>query len=99
MILHELTTNATKYGFLSTPNGTLKVTWRVDDGDDKPQVHLRWIESGVPEVSPPSHRGFGTELIERGTAHELRGKASLEYRRDGLHAELTFPWEAPARAD
>jgi two-component sensor histidine kinase len=95
MILHELATNAAKYGALSTPGGALKITWRVDDGDDRPQVRLRWIESGGPPVAAPSRRGFGTDLIERGTVHELRGKATLDYRESGMHAELTFPWQAP----
>jgi two-component system CheB/CheR fusion protein len=95
MILHELATNAAKYGALSAPGGALKVTWRVDDGAERPQVRLRWMESGGPPVAAPSHRGFGTSLIERGTAHELRGKATLDYRTGGMHAELTFPWQAP----
>jgi two-component sensor histidine kinase len=99
MILHELATNAVKYGFLSTPGGTLKITWRIDDGDDRPQIRLRWIEAGVPLAKPPSRRGFGTALIERGTSHELRGRAVLEYRPDGLHAELIFPRDTPAWRD
>src|SRR5690606_30587691 len=80
MILHELATNAAKYGALSTPDGRLKVTWRIHDGDGRPQVRLRWIEADGPRVKPPSRRGFGTNLIEHSTAYELRGEAILEFR-------------------
>jgi PAS domain S-box-containing protein len=98
MILHELATNATKYGSLSVPNGTLGVTWRRDDSGSRPQICLRWIESSGPRVKAPSRRGFGTRLIERSMIHELHGEARLDYREDGFHADLTFPWELSNRA-
>jgi two-component sensor histidine kinase len=93
MILHELATNAAKYGALSTPNGTLDVNWQREDSGGRPQIHLRWIEAGGPPVKTPSRRGFGSELIERSTTHELHGHATLDYREEGLHGELTFPWD------
>jgi len=93
MILHELATNAAKYGALSAPTGVLKITWRREDLEGQSQIHLDWIEVGGPSVKPPSHRGFGSELIERGTSYELRGKAVLDYREEGLHCTLSFPWE------
>ncbi len=96
MILHELATNAAKYGALSAPRGRLKVTWRRDDRADPPHVHLSWIEESGPPVKPPARRGFGTKLIERGTAHELHGKATLDFNENGLHCELSLPWVAPA---
>jgi two-component system, chemotaxis family, CheB/CheR fusion protein len=92
MILHELATNAAKYGALSTPNGTLDVNWQHEDGGGRPQIRLRWIEAGGPPVKAPTRRGFGSELIERSTTHELHGQAILDYREEGLHGELTFPW-------
>lgn len=95
MILHELATNANKYGALSAPSGTLRIAWRRQDLDGQSQVQLDWIETGGPLVTPPSRRGFGSDLIERGTAYELRGKAVLDYREEGVHCTLTFPWEAP----
>jgi len=93
MILHELATNAAKYGALSTPNGTLDVNWQREDSGGQPQIRLRWIEAGGPPVKTPSRRGFGSELIERSTTHELHGQATLDYREEGLHGELTFPWD------
>jgi two-component sensor histidine kinase len=51
------------------------------------------MEAGGPSVKPPSRRGFGSQLIERGTGYELHGKAILDYREEGLHCTLNFPWE------
>jgi two-component system, chemotaxis family, CheB/CheR fusion protein len=93
MILHELATNAAKYGALSTPNGTLDVNWQREERGGRPQIRLRWIEAGGPPVKTPSRRGFGSELIERSTTHELHGQAILDYREEGFHGELTFPWD------
>lgn len=91
MILHELATNAVKYGALSNPSGHVQVTWRLDSGSGKRLVHLLWSESGGPPVVPPSHRGFGTSLIERSIIQQLGGTAKPEFRADGLHYEITFP--------
>jgi len=93
MILHELATNAAKYGSLSVPSGAVEVTWRGDDDDGRSQIRLCWIESGGPRVKVPSRRGFGSKLIERSMVHELHGEARLDYRAEGLHADLRFPWE------
>jgi two-component system CheB/CheR fusion protein len=93
MILHELATNAAKYGALSSPNGTLDVNWHREDSGGRPQIRLRWIEACGPPVKVPSRRGFGSELIERSTTYELHGQATLDYREEGLHGELTFPWD------
>jgi two-component sensor histidine kinase len=60
--LHELATNAAKYGSLSTADGRVEITWsRTADG----RLSLRWIESGGPPVAPPTHRGFGTRVVEK----------------------------------
>jgi two-component system, chemotaxis family, CheB/CheR fusion protein len=96
MILHELATNAAKYGALSTLNGTLDVNWQHEDSGGQPQIRLRWIEAGGPPVKTPSRRGFGSELIEGSTTHELHGQAILDYREEGLHCELIFPWDDPS---
>ena len=94
MILHELATNAVKYGALSAPSGTVSIAWRTQDMGGSSQVRLDWIERGGPHVKPPSRRGFGSELIERGIPYELRGKAVLDYREEGFRCTLSFPWEA-----
>jgi two-component sensor histidine kinase len=74
------------------PAGKLAVSWQRQGQGPAEQLHVRWSESGGPKVTPPSHQGFGTRLIERSTAHELGGAAQLDYREEGLRCELIFPW-------
>jgi two-component system, chemotaxis family, CheB/CheR fusion protein len=93
MILHELATNAAKYGALSVPTGGVSITWARKDRDGQSQIQLDWIETGGPPVEPPSRRGFGSALIERGTDNDLHGRAALDYRAEGLRCTLRFPLE------
>ena len=84
--LHELATNAVKYGALSLPGGSVLVEWTlVDDGTFK----LTWSERGGPPVTPPSRRGFGTRMIERGLATELGGTVRIIFSEPGLVCEMT----------
>jgi two-component system, chemotaxis family, CheB/CheR fusion protein len=96
LVFHELTTNAIKYGALSQAGGRVAVTWKLEDGDGGSWVRLRWVETGGPPVAPPTHRGFGTTLIAQGAPYELGGSAKLDFRKTGLHCELTFPVSPPA---
>jgi len=98
MILHELATNALKYGALSVPEGQVSIAWRIDPGS-KSQIVIDWTESGGPHVDPPTRRGQGTKFIERSISYELKGKANLAYERDGLRATLTFPSDAAMMPD
>jgi two-component system, chemotaxis family, CheB/CheR fusion protein len=91
LILHELGTNAAKYGALSHPEGRVHVSWQLEDGKHGRRVRLRWEEQGGPEVEAPKEQGFGTRLIERACAHELDGKVELNYAPEGLRCELVFP--------
>lgn len=85
LALHELATNAVKYGALSVENGRVDVRWtRIADGG----FELFWTESGGPPVSLPIHRGFGTTLLNQVTARELNGEAEVEYRRAGVSVRL-----------
>lgn len=95
MILHELTTNAVKYGALSVPAGRLAVTWRRSEDESGSRISLQWRESGGPKVTPPARPGFGTRLIERSTSYELGGTAQLRYEEDGFCCDLDFPWTKP----
>ncbi len=94
MAVHELATNAVKYGALSVPEGRVSVSWRLTAGDGSaPGDPLKWLvmdweEAGGPSVEAPTGTGFGTLLIQRGLAHELGGGATLNFRPDGLHARL-----------
>ena len=80
MALHELATNAAKYGALSTPEGEVSLRWQAEDGC----LCLEWRERGGPPVSPPGRRGFGLRMIERALAADLAGGVSVEFAPDGL---------------
>ena len=86
--IHELVTNAVKYGALSTPAGRVDLTWRLD-GEGR--VRLAWKESGGPPVRTPSRSGFGTTAIERMIAQQLEGEARFDWNLRGLCCELVFP--------
>jgi two-component sensor histidine kinase len=88
--LHELCTNAAKYGALSVPVGTVRVGWAAEDG----RLRLEWREAGGPRVAPPASRGFGTRMIERGLAAELRGEVKIEFEPTGV--VCTIDAELPA---
>ncbi len=87
MALHELATNATKYGALSTPKGKVAIRWRIEEAGA--QLALDWRERGGPAVSEPRRRGFGSRLIERSLAAELGGEAHLTFAPTGVVCELT----------
>ncbi|HZF95259.1 MAG TPA: PAS domain-containing protein [Allosphingosinicella sp.] len=87
LTVHELTTNAIKYGALSAPAGRVSVRWEVTDG----RLRFVWRESGGPAVTSPSRRGFGTRMIERGLAAELDGTATIEFREDGVICTVDAP--------
>ena len=91
MILHELATNAVKYGSLSLPTGCVKIDWRIDTSNRGDTIVLEWAESGGPVVEMPMRTGQGTRFIEGSIAHELKGKAEVSFDSTGLCAVLTFP--------
>ncbi len=93
LAVHELATNASKYGALSKSGGTVKVDW-VKATDDL--VRLEWVERGGPEVSPKRSRGFGTDLIERIVAHELRHPVQLDFDPEGVRCVLMIPLRRPS---
>jgi two-component sensor histidine kinase len=89
MAVHELATNAAKHGALSTPDGRLEVIWRLH-GSDHPALHVSWIETGGPPVSKPERKGFGTSLLEHSLVYALDGTLALDFRAEGLRAEMTI---------
>jgi two-component sensor histidine kinase len=91
LILHELGTNAAKYGALSRPEGRVHVSWWVEDVRHGWRLHLIWQERDGPAVEPPQQKGFGTQLIERACTHELEGDVELDYSPGGLRCEVIFP--------
>jgi PAS domain S-box-containing protein len=85
MTLHELATNAAKYGALSTPDGHVHVEWSLTENN---QVVLQWIETGGPHVEPPTREGFGTQLMKATIGDQLHGAINFEWRAEGLACEI-----------
>ena len=88
MALHELSTNAVKYGALSAPAGKVGIAWRVEGARGKRRLHFSWLESCGPPVAPPTEKGFGHMVIERMAAEALQGQVKLEFPREGLRWHL-----------
>jgi two-component sensor histidine kinase/PAS domain-containing protein len=89
MVLHELTTNAAKYGALSTRRGTIDISWQLRDSVDQ-AVALIWQERGGPPVKAPTSPGFGMRLIERVVSHDLDGKTEINYDPAGMRCTMAF---------
>lgn len=88
LVVHELSTNARKYGALSQASGRLAVDWKIDRSG---ALCIDWRESGGPSTREPTRRGFGSRVIAEALAHELQGRTELHYRHTGLQARLVIP--------
>ncbi len=93
MALHELATNAAKYGALTSESGQIVIVWQLEgeEEDTNRRLVLRWQESGGPHVTAPKRKGFGSRLIERALAAELGGEVSVEYESSGLECTIIAP--------
>ncbi len=87
LVLHELTTNAAKYGSLSAPTGRVRLTWEIRSGN----LVLDWLEIGGPPVEPPLTKGYGSKVINASIERQLDGAATFDWGRDGLHCTLSVP--------
>ncbi len=94
MGLHELATNAIKYGALSNEAGQVRLRWEVGAPQGEQRLHMVWSETGGPPVTPPSRKGFGSRLIERGLAAELGGSVELAYPASGVVCTIDTPLPA-----
>ncbi len=92
LALHELATNALKYGALSNATGRVQLDWRVVTVDEAELFQFSWTEVGGPLVAAPNRRGFGSRLIERVTAAEFGGEVSLDYAPEGVRWRLSAPY-------
>jgi PAS domain S-box-containing protein len=90
LALHELGTNAVKYGALSTDAGRVRVEWQRAAGSE-PTLAVTWREENGPRVAPPVRRGFGTDLIGRALAADLNGDVALDFRPEGLVCSISAP--------
>ena len=86
LALHELTTNAVKYGALSIPSGRIALTWRRQSGN---RLFVRWVEAGGPPVTPPLRKGFGTRVMTR-ICEQLNGELNFDWRSDGLICDIVI---------
>jgi two-component sensor histidine kinase/putative methionine-R-sulfoxide reductase with GAF domain len=91
LALHELATNATKYGAWSAPAGQVTLDWAFDDQAGQPRLRLRWVESGGPRVERPTRRGFGHVVIENMVAQSVDGEVHADYDPKGLRWTLSIP--------
>lgn len=96
MVLHEMATNASKYGALSGEKGSISIEWAINA---ERIITLRWREKGGPKVGKPKGAGFGTKLINRVIAFDLEGESSVDYTAGGVAWELKFPLKADISPD
>ncbi|AQS87691.1 signal transduction histidine kinase [Neoasaia chiangmaiensis NBRC 101099] len=96
MVLHELTTNAMKFGSLSKDSGQVRVVWHIDATSVPPTLHLRWKESGGPPVTPPAQTGTGSRVLKNGLGGG--GGLRLNFEPDGVCAELWVPLDHAMKA-
>jgi len=89
MIIHELSTNAIKYGALSTEGGTVAIDWTIEQEGDGCRLRIQWIERGGPPVTEPERRGFGSRLIERGMSAEQDSAVTLRFESEGLRCSIS----------
>ena len=88
LVIHEMMTNAAKYGALSTPEGRLDIRWAFDAAGD---CEIRWYESGGPRVNTPERSGFGTKLVQSTLTYDLKGQARVSYDPSGVQARFVIP--------
>ena len=96
MVLHELSTNAARFGALSVPEGRVEVSWKVDPATE---LVIEWRESGGPEIVRPHRSGFGARMIERVVKGELTGHYDCNYHADGFQCRIAIPFDAYGRTD
>jgi two-component sensor histidine kinase len=93
MVLHELSTNALKFGALSAPLGKVSIEWTRTSETSGNRVDLHWRESGGPAAPATEQRGFGLRLIERETSYNLHGRATVTFAPGGVEAQISFSLE------
>ncbi len=98
LILHELASNAMKYGSLSVSEGIVRLGWQVDGRPGKRFLTIDWVESGGPAVNTPNRTGFGTILIRRSLSKVLSSEVTHDFARSGVTARIAFPLDEPAAA-
>ena len=97
LVLHEMTTNAAKYGALSLPEGRIEIGWHIEQRPPKsPLLHFEWRERNGPPVEAPARPGFGSRFIQGSVTAELRGSVRMDFNADGLRCAIDIPLEPDA---
>jgi two-component sensor histidine kinase len=92
LAMHELGTNAIKYGALSVAEGRLDIGWTLEGDDDSRELIFHWRESKGPVVAIPERRGFGSLLLERSISYDLDGRTHLDFAPEGVSCQIEIPW-------
>ena len=90
MAIHELATNAVKYGALSMENGHIDISWDAHDRGNENEFQLRWRERTSPIAPQPARRGFGSEFLEKSIPHMLHGRFERTFGSDGIECTVSF---------
>ena len=96
--MHELTTNAVKFGALSSPDGKVDINWTVEKTAVGTDLVLKWVEQMVPPVAKPARRGFGMTLIERAFSNDVEGEAEVSFLPEGVVGDASRAVACRARA-
>jgi PAS domain S-box-containing protein len=96
LFIHELATNATKYGALSRPTGRVSIQWKVEGTGEEAEFRFRWQEHDGPPVKPPTREGFGRVLLEKLVAQDFGAKPKVSFAPEGLSYEIHAPFSAIA---
>ncbi|MDO8876099.1 MAG: HWE histidine kinase domain-containing protein [Pseudolabrys sp.] len=99
LAMHELTTNAAKYGALSVHGGKVQISWSETITAERRQLDFDWVESGGPAVEAPERQGFGTRLLQFVLPGQIQAKLTIDYRPEGVHVHGTVPLPAKKTAD
>jgi two-component sensor histidine kinase len=91
MAIHELTTNAAKYGALSVRGGTIEIAWEVVEAASGKRLRFVWIERGGPPVAPPTRQGFGSRLLQRVLTTQLQAEVKIDFAAEGLRFSMELP--------
>ncbi len=91
LAIHELATNAAKFGALSVPSGQISIEWTLDSASDLPALKVLWSETGGPAVTVPDHRGFGRLVIERNLAGSLEAEVEMTFPPEGVRCRIVIP--------
>jgi two-component sensor histidine kinase len=91
MVIHELATNAEKYGALSQPGGNISVRWSQTTNPPAPMLRIEWKETGGPQVAAPPREGYGSSVIRDLLVYEMGGRVELVFEADGIRCTIELP--------